>query len=462
VSEFDVPPLGDDARALLERVKGTEPAPAPKDVRARVFEQVVRTVGSPAGREAFQSGVRAQEVTTRARARRSWRAAAWLAAAAAFALAALRFGGRFTASRDRDRRQAAPLAAEAPAACSPVPSLDGDPHNCGRCGHDCCGGACSGGVCQLAVIAQAYHPGKLAVDATHVYWPDGSDSLGRIMKVPKRGGESVELASGIYHPWAVAVDGTHAYWVTNSDVGPSFGGVFKVPLEGGDAVPLVASGEAFAGDILVNATHVYWDDYGAYAPGQHRSECAPGARIRRAGLDGSNPTTLADASAGVCTPLYMALDAHNVYWPSRFGRVVQTIGHDGAGLARLSRARDPYTVAVDSFYVYWTNWDDGTIQRAPLSGGDAVTLASSGQARGPNRGVGATMLAVDSTHVFWTRQGPPWGSSGAVLVAPLSGLEGSTGSVLATSPNASWLATDAACVYWVDASDGQIRAVAKP
>ena len=33
-------------------------------------------------------------------------------------------------------------------------------------------------------------------------------------------------------------------WVTNSDVGPSFGGVYKVPLGGGDVIALV-DGEHF-------------------------------------------------------------------------------------------------------------------------------------------------------------------------------------------------------------------------
>jgi hypothetical protein len=471
VSEFDLPPLDPELRALLDRTKGTQPDPAPPGVRERVMARLDGVL--------YPSGIRlahaARWVGASLRARR---VAPWIVAGALAAGLALHMG-----RRGWDRRQIRPdrtglvglvapsMRADRPEtlvpslACDSRTSLDSNPDHCGRCGHDCCGGTCEHGVCQPFVIAQGYHPGRPAVDATSLYWPDGNDTLGRIMKVPRRGGEAVALASNQRHPWAVAVDGTHVYWTTNSDAAPAYGGVFKVPVGGGEVVALVPSGEAFAGDILVDGSHVYWEDYGEYTPAAHSTAtdpCAPGARIRRADLDGSRLITLASPDVGVCTPLFMAVDSTHVYWPSRFAHTIQRVGLDGKRPETIASSPDPGGVAIDASYVYWTNWKDGTVQRAPLEGGPAATIASSGNEVGPNGGVGAGGLAVDTTHVIWLREGPPWGAGGAILVTPTEGMHGDVGAVLATSPSPAYLASDSACVYWSDGADGKIRGIAKP
>jgi hypothetical protein len=477
VSEFDIPPpLDADARALLERAKGTEPAPAPSDVRARArarLEGTLRGEGSDAAgeddpatsRSRLASGLRFPPVGRMTGiGRRLWQAAPWIAAVAAFAVIGLR--ARRHAADRASMRADRPETIVPTVLCNGDVSLDDDPANCGRCGHDCCGGSCEHGVCQAVVVAQGYHPGRPAVDATHVYWPDGRDTLGRIMKAPKRGGAPpVALASGQRRPWEVAVHGDYVYWVTNSDAAPTYGGVFKAPKGGGDVVAIVASGEAFANGLTVNDSGIYWDDYGEYTPAEHSGQtddCAPGARIRKVGLDGTDPTTLASPETGVCTPLLMAVGARAAYWPSRFGHTIQSVGLGGGAAVTIAATSDPVAVAVDAAYVYWANWKDGTVQRAPLGGGAAATIATSGTDLGPNEGVGASDLAVDATNVYWSREGPPWGSSGAILYAPVSGAPVDVGSVLATSPSADLLTTDSACVYWVDAADGKIRAVAKP
>jgi hypothetical protein len=472
MSEPEIPPLDQAARDLLARAKGTDPAPAPADARARVETRVRAAVGlgrSDDERRAATATIAShEEMFPRSGARgqgtaggrqRVWRAAFWMGVAAAPALVALgvHMRARIGPAKEHDRTAISAVP------CGGAGSLDTDPHNCGRCGHDCRGGACEEGVCQPFVIAQGHHPGIIAVDSSSVYWPDGSDTLGRIMKAPKAGGEPVVIASSQRRPWSVTVDAAYAYWVTNSDEPPKYGGVFKVPLEGGEVITLVPSGEAFADDIAVDEHGVYWDDYGAYPQsGRDLLACAEGAAIRKAGLDGSNPTTLAASDAGVCTPLLFSVNASGVYWPSRSRGAVQHVGLDGRGVAELATSGDPVAVAVDSSYVYWVNWQDGSVQRAPLGGGKAVTLASSGKDAGPNTGVGAVDLAVDEVNVYWARQGPPWGAGGAIMSAPVAGLGGEEGAVLAASPNPVNLTLDAACVYWADGSDGKIRAVAKP
>ncbi len=322
---------------------------------------------------------------------------------------------------------------------------DGDPTNCGRCGHDCCGGTCAGGVCQSHVLSEGSTPGAIAVDQGFVYWPDAQGTAdGGIMRAPKTGGPAITLTPGQNNPYAVAVDSTYVYWVTYSTTAPFYGGVFKAPVAGGSVLPVVPTGEQSANALVVNATSVYWDDYTSNL-------------IRGAGLDGSAPTTLANAADGVGSPLLMAIDGQFVYWGDRFGGgTIQKAPLVGGGIVNISTGTDPVAVAVNSVNVYWANYSSGTIQKAPLGGGTATVVATSG-------GNGAWSIAADGTNVYWGSKGSvvDGGTLGAVRAAPANG-SGALGTVLAESPNPLYIAIDATCVYWADSKNGNIGVVAKP
>lgn len=326
--------------------------------------------------------------------------------------------------------------------------LQTDPANCGRCGHDCCGGACDGGACQVLILAQSTPPcGKPAVDDSFVTWASGGTSAdGAILRVPKRGGAPFTLAPHQSTPWAVAVDADFAYWVTNGNSGD--GGVFKVPLDGGAVVAVVPSGEQGASDILLDDVAVYWDDYAT-------------GLIRKVNLDGTNLITLAGPSQGVSSPLNMASDTGNVYWPSRFAHTIQKVRKDGSGAVTLAGATDPYGVAVDSSFVYWANYRDSTIAKAPLSGGDGGAIPVATSFSSPT--AGANGIVIDQANVFWAIDGPPYGPGpeGYLMVAPIVA-SGGLGRVYATSPYPYWPTLDSSCLYWTDQTDGALRVVAKP
>ncbi len=75
--------------------------------------------------------------------------------------------------------------------------LNGDPNNCGRCGHSCLGGACNAGVCQLSILADlGARQFQLKVVGDHIYSSD-SGSFNRSIHRLRRDGSSVEMGIGL-------------------------------------------------------------------------------------------------------------------------------------------------------------------------------------------------------------------------------------------------------------------------
>jgi hypothetical protein len=74
-----------------------------------------------------------------------------------------------------------------------------------------------------------------------------------VVRVPLDGGTASTLVPGHY-PYCVAVDSTSVYYTEYVD-----GLVLKVPLGGGNPIPL-ASGQNAAYGIAVDSTSVYWTD----------------------------------------------------------------------------------------------------------------------------------------------------------------------------------------------------------
>jgi hypothetical protein len=158
----------------------------------------------------------------------------------------------------------------------------------------------------------------------------------------------------------------------------------------------------------------------------------------------------------------MAIDTFNVYWGGRFNaQPILKAPVNGVAATTVSTGVDTVAVAVDTNFIYWANDQGGTIQKAPITGGPAQTIATSG-------GPGPWSIAVDANYIYWADQGKPAGQgtdggpNGSIRVAPLDVSGGTQGTVLAESPNPKWLALDNSCVYWSDPNTGNIYVVAKP
>ena len=149
--------------------------------------------------------------------------------------------------------------------------------------------------------------------------------------------------------------------------------------------------------------------------------------------------------------------------------------------------QDPFAIAFDEAYVYWTDFKaDGALWRMPRGGGASEQLAAHlGKPAGmalyggevywvdyldgsvmamPTAGglprVIATLqnrpldIAVDEHEVFWTDSG-----SGDVKKAPRAGGEATTLAVSQNRPAA--IALDAGAVYWTNVGDGSVMRLAR-
>jgi hypothetical protein len=243
----------------------------------------------------------------------------------------------------------------------------------------------------------ASNAGSYAIDSTNLYWTD--TSAGTVMKVPLSGGASVTLASSALAR-EIAVDATSVYWAAADPNADGFC-IFKVGLDGGTPTTLVSGLHDVPQRIRVDSTSVYW----AFIFSGDMS---------KVDLNGGTPTTLA---TGVIV-LDMAIDSTSIYWTDFTGTVSKLGLSGGSPVAlALSQAPPAHGIAVDSTGVYWTTqseqvWDGcsttacqvGLLQKTGLAGGTAATLASGAQ---------PWSIAVDSTSVYWTDT-----SAGLVLKAP--------------------------------------------
>jgi hypothetical protein len=161
-----------------------------------------------------------------------------------------------------------------------------------------------GGMPTMLAVANAIPTRGIVVGGMSVYFLDsgtnGQD--GRVMKVSTQGGPPVTLASGQVGPVAIVIDNANVYWTTES------GNIMKVAASGAAPPVVLASGELdpsgiYLRGIAVDGTSVYWTNASA---------------VKKMGLDGENPTTLAAADR----PLEVAVDTTSVYWNSVEGQSV--------------------------------------------------------------------------------------------------------------------------------------------
>lgn len=161
----------------------------------------------------------------------------------------------------------------------------------------------TGGSVEL-VSSDVGGPSALAVDADSVVWV--ATQGGRVMKADKAAGATpVILKDGVEGPWSVAVHGDFVF-VIEDDV--EFGRVLRIPKTGGDAVVL-ADKQRFPFTVAADDSGVYWTS-------------AFDGKVLRCDFDGANQRVVARE---LNTPEGLALDETTVYFGELLGNTIQKV-----------------------------------------------------------------------------------------------------------------------------------------
>ena len=200
------------------------------------------------------------------------------------------------------------------------------------------------GRCSYGTLAELSDPPFVALDETYVYF--ANDFIGRIERVPKRGGD----VEGLYEVplgefvLALHVDEVNVYLAAvplSDDLNPASGNIIAVPKSGG--LPHnVATGVLFPNEIASDATHVYWVSVGTidFIRGTAQSD----GKIERARKDGSGRETLA---GGLSTPFSLVLSGGDVF----FSELGQATGNPSAGVRRVAKSGGQVTPMTEGWIV---------------------------------------------------------------------------------------------------------------
>lgn len=316
-----------------------------------------------------------------------------------------------------------------------------DSDNCGKCGNRC----------GFVKLVSGQSPASFAIDATNLYWANGSDTGDwTLMKMPRDGGTPVALASS-REMTSIAVTATNAYWTD-----PPSGKVMRVPIDGGTP-ETIASNEPKPLKIAVDAQNVYWSTSSTPDCPDGGLACASGGTLKKAPLTGAGaPQTLA---SHIQLPGSIAIGGTNVYWSAPnagiwhdtvVGAVFKVSIAGGTPQALVTNAMRLHdAIAVTATHIYW-------IEAKQADGGGADTLFTMPIQGGPTTALapaGGRPLSADRTNLYFIDQ--------RVMKIPLRG-----GVPVALTdypaPEASDVIGDGADVYWWSSFDGGIYTLNAP
>lgn len=236
-------------------------------------------------------------------------------------------------------------------------------------------------------------PYGVAVSGEHVYWTNFVDD-GAVMRVPVEGGAATLVADAT-RPRTVAVVGDQIYWGTFQ---PDAGTVMRVPVAL-DAAP-IAMAQVLGGvaDLVVDGDRVFFTAH-AEVEGVvflEPPEASPIGSVL--GTNAAEPLDPEVLAAGVAEPWGIAQQGDTLVWIDGMGmarndpRSVLSIATTGGTRQVLASSQtNPWDVAVDDAYVYWT--DLGEVKAMPLGGGEPIVLAEQQS--------NARSIVVDAQWVFW-------------------------------------------------------------
>lgn len=203
--------------------------------------------------------------------------------------------------------------------------------------------------------------------------------LGRVVGVNKDGTGRVDITAGGGTQKGLATDGTHVFWANDL-------GIHSATVAGQDHQVLASTGHLPA-FVAVDAVAIYWTElaFGASDP----------QRLRKVGIDGSDPVTLVDSSATGASPWTIVVDESHVYWLARSGKSVRRAARDGTNVTPLFTEASPIgSMAMNDAVIVYAS--SGLFRRAKDGTGRQLLAAASPE---------TLALAVDDNSAYWPSDG---------------------------------------------------------
>ena len=131
-----------------------------------------------------------------------------------------------------------------------------------------------------------------------------------------------------------------------------------------------------------------------------------------AGQHGATPPPQPDPTvhaSGLAQPQSLVVEADAVFWANKGYGTVSRLDLESAEVTVLATgiSGPEGRIAVSPTHVYWGEWQDGGVRRAPRGGGPTETVAATAPM--------VQGVATTASHVYWTHFG------GSVARAPLDG-----------------------------------------
>ncbi len=317
------------------------------------------------------------------------------------------------------------------------------------------------GGCTATVVAESAFPTQywgLAVDADAVYWfsfDSTGDQLTWIDFAMKPGGKPQHLAAvGQAAEWLTSKYGNIFYAATGTGVDQ--GSIGRVDLATAKFSPIVSG--VMAHGVAVNMTTAFFtaDHPGATPAGSELDMVSSGG--------GKVTTlSSVSLSAPFADPAGPILDGNDVYWikpgkPSSLEQINPILAMPPVTVASGDFIGGTQTLAIDNGKLFYLE-NNGT---AALNGGvDVKTVSTSGgQSKTVAKNTNAGAVVADGGEVFWRNggthvSGDPgfYKDDGSIQKAPATGgapvtlVSGLTGG---QSPGVLAIAVDATYLYWVE------------
>lgn len=275
-------------------------------------------------------------------------------------------------------------------------------------------------VVLASALPSAY---AIAVDASFVFVTTAVDG-GKVLRIPKTGGEPVTLTSGLGRPRHLALDAERV-WVTS----PMDGRVLGVAKDGSAVQELVPASPGHPHGIARAGESTVWVRQGPGAKAGALFSWEPalaGPALLAGGLDDPGP---------------LEVGGGDVYWIDNTSGGTPGIWHFAPATTAVPQLLAPLPaangndLALSETHVYYAM--NAEVGRVPRMGGAREPLAA-------GKFASALALAPATGELYWVEGGAT--SSGRLVRMPLAGGAETTLATGLSVPRG--VALDEACVYW--------------